>query len=617
VSGFNVKNVGVGIGGDGGDSRNGIGGGVGGREVGGDGYDISEGNKSKRVRLSAEAEVFSPSESRVSSIKLPSFHGMSVEEIEFELSMIKDKKLALDSAYSNLDALEFDTREALRSKTSLDPPSFLNYPSSSINLSSVPSSTPYDLLGRFPTTFSFPGGAPLGRDPLSPFGPPPFNPGTTPSHNPANSVISPDFTELVNRLVDEKMKKGSGFNSNYSPEFKLTLKRMVGGEPTSMKLPDSNFLVSNADGKQFIVPRVDSSTLIQAKNSLFASRVFNPEAFAAMGEYSGVILKVDLTNRLCIYAENWGIALRGPDSGFRSLSNLSLFEKTHIWSNLSTNSYTNFTDFVFGFYTSDRFFSSSGVNFQAKLNIFSPVKGPWPKSEGEVDVDFALKVVYSWEQWFVTTCGDEIDTTLGVTSVVESADVFKETIQKIRDSSLKHLPTIYFLHLFNEVLLDWFRLTSSSYRVDGIYYAFENRSSPLLLLRDMLGKIDFRTMDLNLYYSQSAKGKILKSYVSEGFVKNEYKNELRIDTPMISKGKLEDQVCTTNACAVYLNEKSIGPECFMIGGVCARIHISSEKGFMDAIPSLLNLISKSKSITPVMKLNLSTKMNSIQESGFK
>jgi hypothetical protein len=258
------------------------------------------------------------------------------------------------------------------------------------------------------------------------------------------------------------------------------------------------------------------------------------------------------------------------------------------------------------------------LNSQAKLNIFSPIKGPWPKSGSEVDTDFVLKVVHGWEQWFVAICGEESSRLLEVVSIVKPARVFEDTIRKIRDTGLKHLPSTYFLHLFSDVLFEWFRLAGSALRIDGIFYAFESRSSALLLLRDMLGEIDFRTMDLNLYYAQLAKGKILKCFISDSVVKSEYRNESKNEvTPTISKSKLGNQICIPYVCSLFLNEKSVGPECYMVGGVCARNHTTTEREFLDGIPSLLRAISMSKTITPVMKLDLSSKINTIQEFGFK
>jgi hypothetical protein len=683
VSNSNVKFVG----GDDEKKSKGLGfrndGGVG--DGGEDGGGGSDEKGTKRKRLSPNAKDFKPSGLVDETFKFPSFRGMSADAIKLQLLEVRKKKLAMDSVYAELNAVENETLEVLKLEKGSDsfgfigisssssstlpvynvnqfnptsfiplPPSYpmsapfaqnpvgnssfptaSNYffnPSNSIpQLPLFPGSIPvahnsfssssypfsvenyFSPSGTFPPAPSLPSGFPTSLDPTNPIGSPLLSAGTNHS-----TVISPELAALVNQLVREKMKEEPMYECDYSSEFKATLKMIDEGEPVSAKQQDSNFWVWNADKTRFVVPRVDTSTMIAAKESLFASRILNPEAFAIIGEYSGLILKFELINRLGSYAENWALSRKGASPGFKSLTNLSFFETTHIWANSSVGNYDNFIDFLFGKFTNDRLLSTSGLNLQSKLNIFSPVKGPWPKSENEVDTDFVLKVVHGWEQWFVAICGEETSRLLGVITVVKPSRVFEDTIRKIRDTGLKHLPSIYFLHLFNDVLFEWFRLTSNAFRIDGIYYAFENRSSALLLLRDMLEEIDFRSMDLNLYYAQSAKGKILKCFISESFVKNELKYESRGEvTPTISKNKLGSQVCLTNACAIFMNEKSIGVECFLVGGVCARNHISTEKEFMDSIPSLLNAISKSRTITPVTKLDLSSKINTIQEFGFK
>jgi len=657
---------------------------VGGDKDGGDGDGGGDEKRTKRESLSPSAKEFKPTGLVNETFKLPSFPGMSAEEIKIQLLEVRKRKLALDSTYAELSALENETMKMLRAESGLDPfvftgnpsslsssfptynanhfnptsffPSAPSYPMSvpyaqdpmssssfplasnnhfnpSSSVSHLPlfpgsfpvahnsfssSSYPFSVenflspTGTFPPAPSFPSGTPSAHDPTSPIGSPLLSVGINHS-----TIISPELAALVSQLVKEKMKEEPVYECDYSSEFKSTLKLIDGGEPVSAKQQDSNFWVWNADKTRFVVPRVDTSIMIAAKESLFASRILNPEAFAIVGEYSGLILKFDLINRLGGYAENWALSRKGASPGFKSLANLSFFETTHIWASSSTGSYDNFIDFIFGKFTNDRLFSTNGLNLQVKLNIFSPVKSPWPKSENEVDTDFVLKVVHGWEQWFVAICGEETSRLLGVITVVKPARVFEDTIRKIRDTGLKHLPSIYFLHLFNDVLFEWFRLASNAFRIDGIYYAFENRSSALLLLRDMLGEIDFRTMDLNLLYSQSAKGKILKCFLSDGFVKNEYKNESKVDTPLLTKGKLGGQICLTSACANFLNENSIGLNCFMVGGICARNHIATEKEFIDNIPTILSVITASRIITPTKKVELSIKINTIRELGFQ
>jgi len=128
-------------------------------------------------------------------------------------------------------------------------------------------------------------------------------------------------------------------------------------------------------------------------------------------------------------------------------------------------------------------------------------------------------------------------------------------------------------------------------------------------------------MDLNLFYSQLARGKILKCFVSDRFVKSESrienKTEPKSDIDSSQRNKLNSQICLAYMSTNFLKINSIGLNCYLEGDSCLRKHISTEHEFIEAIPYLLSLVDSSKAISHNKKIELTTKINSIREFGFQ
>ena len=249
----------------------------------------------------------------------------------------------------------------------------------------------------------------------------------------------------------------------------------------------------------------------------------------------------------------------------------------------------------------------------AGLNVFSPLKPPYPSRPEEVNTDFAVKLIQSWQQLLEVMIGGEACQRVTIENLVSSASVFEKILLNIRSTEMRLISTHYFCHEFADILFEFFRAIREPFQIDNTYFQMTPRVSPMQLLKDMLDsfKVDFVKMEV--FRAQGEKGRNLQCSVVSSMVKANLSLGGGEDR---NANKGNTQPCLAHICRTFLGDNSNSYVCNTPnGGVCTRKHLQSKEEVINVLTQLSRAIESSFTTSTPYKESILKKLNDFATSG--
>jgi hypothetical protein len=235
-------------------------------------------------------------------------------------------------------------------------------------------------------------------------------------------------------------------------------------------------------------------------------------------------------------------------------------------STLGEDNYPVVELFFIGLFSSKSLFAMASGD-KPTLNVFSVVGALFPRSSKDVTMEFAIRVILSWQRAFEVLVGNSSDPV-----VLDWSLVFSGLVENLRSTQMRLLDAAFVLHMFAIALEKWFDLCRQPYYRGLVHFSFCSVVSARLLLRDCLSNVQEDTASYVQWQTRVKHGKALVCYL--GSVRD-------LSAPVSSAFLPGSSMGLIQACAVDLMSNHLHltpPTRFKCAGErCSRRHLTAEE----------------------------------------
>ena len=403
-----------------------------------------------------------------------------------------------------------------------------------------------------------------------------------------------EMFRFYKKLKSGEVSLGLGGQLEYGEEFLNSLK-LSEGEPTVIGPANGSSVhaVVNVDGKKFsgTVLKLDNSILIHANDTLFLNRVFIPERAKLVARHGGLMNDSVMVDGFVDSALEQSRSRYSIEEYLKSLSDLGEFKNAHVLYTVDKH-FEVFNQFVRGEFTLVNLFvkGSPTVDMSKKFNLFSVYPPPFPTKDTHMLCDL---VVSWWIRFLEAVCWVPKD------FPIQWGEVFDDFVSRLRNKDLKMMTVNFFLDCLNHVLFEWFKRVKAPFFWNSSHYAFTPLLSPMLLLKDLLRKVQFDLRSYQDFCARELVDDTVCCVVESGAVGQCYVNSKapvgpNHSGPVVKPLVAAQNVCMAHVCKELLRVDSGVLSCKPNREACARFHPA-----LTELPKL-----KSKILTTLKMLNL-------------